>query len=402
VPSYQDDYTFDEDDRRLASGNGGGKTWLWDVTGGREFCTFHGHSGYQQPVGVDIHPDGRLMVSTDDNGIRLWNVSALREWDKRAMPTLLDAGHCWNVFFDASGDNLITAGKGGGVRRWPVVRKDERLEIGPPQSIAPGRIAALSLDGRTAASVLDTGQALVFDLNDPQRRTALQGHSTAWRALETLQLSPDGEWAAGAGFHNTITPVWNARTGELVKPLPAAGRSWPLFSPDGRWLTTGYYSGEARFWEIATWRPAHAVPPKKGNTYACVRAFSRDGKMAAVVHHPTCVIQLIDPATGREFATLEPPDPQDASGVCFSSDGSRLAVACRTQVIQVWDLRLIRRQLKDVGLDWDLPSYEPAKYDPSKPLHIEVLKAAPPKPAKEPDAGALFRRGQLPWAKREE
>jgi hypothetical protein len=41
--------------------------------------------------------------------------------------------------------------------------------------------------------------------------------------------------------------------------------------------------------------------------------------------------------------------------------------------ISVWDLRLIRRQLKDLGLDWDWPEFPaPADADvPRTPLNIQ-------------------------------
>jgi hypothetical protein len=40
--------------------------------------------------------------------------------------------------------------------------------------------------------------------------------------------------------------------------------------------------------------------------------------------------------------------------MCFSDDGSQLAVACYNHhTIQVWDLRAIRARLKEMKLDWD-------------------------------------------------
>ncbi len=39
---------------------------------------------------------------------------------------------------------------------------------------------------------------------------------------------------------------------------------------------------------------------------------------------------------------------------CFSPDGGQLAVATHNHAIQLWDLRLIRRQLQEMDLDWDM------------------------------------------------
>jgi WD40 repeat protein len=67
-------------------------------------------------------------------------------------------------------------------------------------------------------------------------------------------------------------------------------------------------------------------------------------------------VQLIDPSRGQELATLEAPDAQAVTALCFSPDGSRLAVArgdIGSHVIQLWDLRLVRRQLRAMRLDWN-------------------------------------------------
>jgi len=67
----------------------------------------------------------------------------------------------------------------------------------------------------------------------------------------------------------------------------------------------------------------------------------------------------MDPATGQEFATLQPREQQIISALAWSPDGSKLAVNTSTQFIQLWDLRLIRSELATMGLDWELPPYPP-------------------------------------------
>ena len=53
-------------------------------------------------------------------------------------------------------------------------------------------------------------------------------------------------------------------------------------------------------------------------------------------------------------------------------DGSRLAVACGTHVIQLWDLRRIRNQLSTIGLDWNRTAYPPDGVDARVPIQLEV------------------------------
>jgi hypothetical protein len=78
-------------------------------------------------------------------------------------------------------------------------------------------------------------------------------------------------------------------------------------------------------------------------------------------------VQLIDPTTGRALATLQAPEPRQVSWLCFSPDGDRLAVATTGDHVQLWDLRLIRRQLAAMGLDWDQPPDPPAASRPPGP-----------------------------------
>jgi tetratricopeptide (TPR) repeat protein len=69
----------------------------------------------------------------------------------------------------------------------------------------------------------------------------------------------------------------------------------------------------------------------------------------------------------------------------FSPDGCHFVAQAEDGVLQVWDLRLIRRQLAERKLDWDLPPYPAAKgpADPSPaPLKVTMdlrgMAAAPP------------------------
>ena len=65
-------------------------------------------------------------------------------------------------------------------------------------------------------------------------------------------------------------------------------------------------------------------------------------------------------------------DPQNIVAMRFSPDGSQLAVATMGHVIQLWDLRDIRRQLQALSLDWD------AYPMPGAPGPVLIVFTAPP------------------------
>jgi tetratricopeptide (TPR) repeat protein len=82
----------------------------------------------------------------------------------------------------------------------------------------------------------------------------------------------------------------------------------------------------------------------------------------------------VQPDTGREVARLTGPEPTWYSPACFSPDGTRL-VAVRKDLwgLYVWDLRLIREQLRELHLDWDWPPFPPSQ-EPAGggPIRVEV------------------------------
>jgi tetratricopeptide (TPR) repeat protein len=70
------------------------------------------------------------------------------------------------------------------------------------------------------------------------------------------------------------------------------------------------------------------------------------------------VIHLIEAATGRTVAKLEDPNGDRATWQGFTPDATQLVVlAGHTRAIHIWDLRAIRKRLKDMNLDWEWPEY---------------------------------------------
>ena len=167
-------------------------------------------------------------------------------------------------------------------------------------------------------------------------------------------FSPDDKLLATSTIGNQGTPVriWEVPSGRKVHELPDTAYSRVAFTPDGRWLVTGT-STAYQFWKVGTWeRGLRILRPGRNNTGPM--AFSADGRMMACMPEPLTV-KLLDPNTGSELATLTPPTPTSVEDLCFSPDGAKLAVCTGTAVAYLWDLRLIRRQLREMNVDWEPP-----------------------------------------------
>ena len=152
---------------------------------------------------------------------------------------------------------------------------------------------------------------------------------------------------------------------------------------------TGTFA-EYRFWEVGSWQKRHGLPRENAAKSGGRIVFSLDATMLAVLHGVS-EVRLVDPGSGREFARL----PTAGGPACFTHDGSQLVTfGERVGAFQVWDLRLIRRQLQELALDWEQPSYPPAT-SAARPLAVKVLAAEPAPSSAVLDARALVERGLL-------
>lgn len=67
------------------------------------------------------------------------------------------------------------------------------------------------------------------------------------------------------------------------------------------------------------------------------------------------------------LATLDAPNSIGLRRFKFSPDDSHLAVIQRDQQVQLWDLRLLRQDLAQMNLDWDLPLTSQSRIRKQKP-----------------------------------
>jgi len=260
---------------------------------------------------VIFHPDGQRLIISDDSGLGLWPIES---------------------------DHVQLGGLRIGARR--------SLDL--PIKMTPER-ACLSRDGRTLVALDGSqGQVIVLDLEKKLGPRSLPKLSHVAAAA----IHPDGRWVATSTWKGSGTKIWDARTGDLVAE-PQGGDAHLAFSPDGRWLATCTID-ECRLWEVESWRAGPRFAREPGGNIGHV-AFSPDGSLLAL-SHSIRLVKLIDPSTAEVITSLATPEGQAIVSLCFSPDNERLAVAYSSQTVQIWDLRLVRKHLAEIGLDWSSTS----------------------------------------------
>jgi Flp pilus assembly protein TadD/WD40 repeat protein len=262
--------------------------------------------------------------------------------------------------FDATG--ALLSRNANGVFRWPV-RVDagtpESYRLGPPQRVTSQHSVqatvsnspfGASRDGRVLAFARGTHSTVVH--MGPPLRTLTLGPQYDVRYVD---VSPDGRWVVtGSGWpdpNGENVKVWEASTGRLITVLPIEHSTIPLFSADGSWLhDTGNLDRHSWYWcKVGTWQPK-AVPRPSG-------LLAPDGRLLAC-RAGYGEILLVNFETGKEMARLSITDQTQLEPRDFSPDGAWLyARGIESRQLYRWDLRLIRSQLAELGLDMDLPPY---------------------------------------------
>jgi serine/threonine protein kinase/WD40 repeat protein len=342
---------FSRDNRWLGLEIAGPKVGRWEVADGRECRRLYGPKRGQPISCVAASPDGHWLASTDEDGVRLWDLASGK------LAAVLRLGSTAFVAFDPSGQSLLTAGDTG-LYRWPLrpgrPASSGGVKVGPPTALCQPHTgvlaaAALSLDGRTLA-VGGDHRFTVFDLEKQTEPSHVLVHSD----LESVALSPDGRWVATGNKHGYEIKVWDARGGRYLRSFP--GRtSRVAFSPDGKWLVIATAESYA-FHEVDSWQLRRALARDGSALGPGPLVFSPDGQFLAFAES-TRRTKVIDLNTWQELVSVEAPEREQVTGLCFSPAADRLAAATPNGVIQVWDLGRIRACLATMNLDWDLPPY---------------------------------------------
>jgi Tol biopolymer transport system component len=219
---------------------------------------------------------------------------------------------------------------------------------GPPQVAGILSAIAFSPNGKMLAAGASGGQksgsqaggaTYLLNVSSGKRTQTLASGGGA------EAFSPNGLLLATAGGpHNSVTYLWNARTGNKITTLnDHAGSSVESvsFSPDGKTLATNDRNGVVYLWRLPhslrtpSLSPSGTVSPPGGPNLDDV-AFSPRGPTLAMGGSDGQVY-LFDMATDST-SPLFTPDSSGVTSVAFSHGGALLAASEMDGVTYVWSM----------------------------------------------------------------
>lgn len=250
--TFVNSVAFSPDSATLAIGEVNGQIVFWDIA--REMRVGDPLRGDTGRVVVAYSPDGTTIASGGTDGtIILWDVATRA---RRGQPLIGPPDHeVTSLTFSHDGKTLASSGTDGLVFLWNIAGP---TPSGEPLATRPFSVGgvAFSSDSKTLVSAAGDGQVVFWDVAS---RARLGEPLRVDRRLSEVALSPDGSKLAvgggglfgGTGDGALVLLDVDARS-VIGEPLPGLSASVTTlaFSPDGKLLASGDFSGATILWSI--------------------------------------------------------------------------------------------------------------------------------------------------------
>jgi len=303
---------------------------IWDLRTARTTAELRGHDGLV--LGAAFERDGKTVVTGgSDSTIRSWAVAAD---PVRLVRTEANGLRIMDVAFDPSGTRVVSGGKDGKARVWQA-RSGRLLGVLPHGEKRDDWVESARFDstGRVVVTAGDDGAVRLWE-NQELRRVLRRPDG---REVYDVAISADGSKVVAAGAGGTAY-VWRWRSGKLLGTLrtPAESVRGVAVSADGKLIAVGG-GGAVRIWRADTYgKPAIVLrdPSAPAENEVWSVAFSPDGRRVAAGNW-SGAWTVWDVPTRMQVARAKG-HVDIVTDVAFSPDGAYLASAGWDGAVKVW------------------------------------------------------------------
>jgi eukaryotic-like serine/threonine-protein kinase len=375
---------FSTDSERVAFFGQGSKTVeLWNAKSIERIESMEHSNGVSAAA---FSPDGQRLATCDAIGVHIWAVAGQAErrlgrWtqfeflavspDGRSLATRTPDPQEVAVWDLTTGREIVRI-KGKAFAEVPFVRftPDGRKIIFGNQSgssdsacvgdVRTGRVVAviggsylrdldISPDGLRAVTNRGDRELGIWDLATGKTTASLDFGRFGSESFISpnrisnagdMQFSPDGRWLvtgqwSGPRLRDGVTGTEVA----LLSPVAARVR----FSPDGRHLLTwprGDSGKVARVWDAGTRKEVSLLEVEGADKLCDDPVFSSDGAWVSFICYDgkRLTARVWEVATGKELLALKSPEAGILTA-SFSPDKTQIVTACTDKTVRLWDAR---------------------------------------------------------------
>jgi WD40 repeat protein len=306
---------------------------LWNMQTGQLLRTFV--AGEFKIRAVAFSQDGKHVIAGSGTGITRWDaVSGQLDYQIKAESE--NPSQYVRTWFSPDSALVLSQNNDFVLQLWDAAtgQQTRRLQtegryIGVEQiAFSPGN-AHLLLYG---LEFVDGGHIFEFSLWDASTGRLIRKLSNEDLVM-SLAFSPDGRSIAIGNYSGTIEL---RGLEEPVRPRMLSGHSEPVvslrFSPDGRRLVSGSDDNTMRLWEVDNGRHVRTFEGHKSNVVAV--AFARNENH---VLSGSDLVRLWDADSGRLIRSFSRKSSSLATKVAFSTDNTIILSMHEDGSLKVWD-----------------------------------------------------------------
>lgn len=404
---YLTNASFSPDGKTLATVDYPGGIRIWDIMTGKLKRTISNlnprdthHRIKDDTYSIAFIPKGeKVVISEADGAISLWDTG------KKRLHTLMgktnSSNGTWHndVLVSPNGETIASwsASKDGLIRFWNANTGEHKRTIKVHKG--PINRVVFSPDSSTLASwsfSREDKTIRLWNVATGRLTQTLTGHENL---IENVAFSPDGKtlisggqdetiliWDVSTGKHKTLTE----RGGDTERNTHSNSKMVLMFNSDGSKLATGDKKGNIHLWNVSTWKEEQALDGHAGAITSIsfspddhsIASTGKDGTVRLwdidtgqqiqsisgdkcifwfVMFYPnglilatevpgqnsrydTEIINLWDLRTGERVKTLSG-HSRNITDLSFSADGNTMASVGFDDIILLWDLTSIIREL---------------------------------------------------------